>query len=96
LILCARCDTINFSPAAAQRRNGKSNSSLRRCGRNLPQELNEVPHLLQNLAELSFCGAPQLEQALPTFKLAPHDEQKSDSAMFAAPHVPQRPGSGGT
>jgi len=58
--------------------------------------LRGFPHLLQNLAELSFCAAPHDEQVLPIMRFAPHDEQKSEPALFAAPHVPQRPGKGGT
>src|SRR5687768_8255046 len=55
-----------------------------------------VPQRLQKRAEMSFCAAPQDGQPRPTFRLAPHDEQKSDPATFAAPQVPHRPGNGGT
>lgn len=54
------------------------------------------PQRLQNRAEMSFCATPQEGQVRPTFRFAPHEEQKSEPATFAAPHVPQRPGSGGT
>jgi hypothetical protein len=45
---------------------------------------------------MSFWETPQDGQLRPTRKLAPHAEQKSEPATFAAPQVPQRPGSGGT
>ena len=44
----------------------------------------------------SLCVAPHEGQVRPTFKLAPHEEQKSEPATLAAPQVPQRPGNGGT
>ena len=55
-----------------------------------------LPHLLQNLAPGSRCSAPHDEQVRPIFKFAPHEEQKSDPATLAAPHVPHLPGNGGT
>jgi hypothetical protein len=45
---------------------------------------------------MSFWAKPHFGHIRPTFKFAPHDEQKSEPATFAAPQVPQRPGSGGT
>lgn len=57
---------------------------------------SELPQRLQNRAEMSFCATPHDGQFRPTFRFAPHEEQKSEPATFAAPQVPQRPGSGGT
>ena len=52
------------------------------------------PHLLQKRAVGSFGTAPH-EPQLFTLKPAPQAEQKSASATFAAPQLPQRPGKGG-
>lgn len=54
----------------------------------LPQELQKRPFG-------SFCTAPQdAHDAVRV--LAPHEEQNAEPAVLAAPHVPQRPGIGGT
>jgi hypothetical protein len=58
--------------------------------------LSDVPQRLQKRAELSFCATPHEGQLRPTRRFAPHEEQKSEPALLAAPQVPQRPGSGGT
>src|SRR6185369_17537202 len=58
--------------------------------------VNGLPQRLQNLAPGSFDAAPQEEHDCPILRLAPQEEQKSEPATFAAPHVPHRPGRGGT
>ena len=58
--------------------------------------LNGLPQRLQNLALRSFWAAPQDGHACAILRLAPQEEQKSEPATFAAPHVPHRPGRGGT
>ena len=55
-----------------------------------------LPQRLEKRAEASFCSAPQDEQDKPTRIFAPQVEQKPEPALLAAPHVPQRPGIGGT
>src|SRR5947209_638815 len=65
----------------------------RRAGLQLESGL---PQLLQKRAEASGCVAPHDPHERPTRRLAPQPEQKAEPALFAAPHVPHRPGSGGT
>src|SRR4029453_14784742 len=54
------------------------------------------PQRLQKRAEASFCTAPHEKQVRPTRKFAPQEEQNAAPVVFALPHVPQRPGRGGT
>lgn len=61
------------------------------------QVVSGLPQRLQKRALESFCFAPHAEHELwPTRKSAPHVAQKSELDVTTAPHVPQRPGIGGT
>src|SRR5205814_2482599 len=60
------------------------------------QLLSGLPQRLQKRAEASFCCAPHAGHLRLTRRFAPQPEQKSDPEVTTAPHVPQRPGIGGT